>query len=66
MSAQEPVWADAYGPGVQLHLDYGDATVLDLLERSVERYADRSPPTSWAPPRPTASSTGRYAGRQVA
>jgi long-chain acyl-CoA synthetase len=41
MSAQEPVWADAYGPGVQLHLDYGDATVLDLLERSVERYADR-------------------------
>ncbi|WP_114422188.1 long-chain-fatty-acid--CoA ligase [Nocardioides houyundeii] len=41
MSAQEPAWADSYGPGVPLHLDYGDTTVLDLLERSVERHADR-------------------------
>ncbi|MCD4524985.1 long-chain-fatty-acid--CoA ligase [Nocardioides sp. cx-173] len=41
MPAQEPVWADAYGPGVPLHLEYGDTTVWDLWERSVQAYADR-------------------------
>lgn len=41
MPALEPVWADAYGPDVPLHLDYGDTTVLDLWERSVEHYPDR-------------------------
>ncbi len=37
----KPRWADAYGPGVPLHLDYGDTTVLDLLEGSVARFGDR-------------------------
>lgn len=41
MPAQEPVWADAYGPGVPLHLDYGETTVLDLWEHSVQQYPDR-------------------------
>ncbi|MCD6638872.1 MAG: long-chain-fatty-acid--CoA ligase [Nocardioides sp.] len=38
---QEPVWADAYAPGVPLHLDYGETTVLDLWERSVRHHPDR-------------------------
>lgn len=41
MSAQEPLWADSYAPGVPLHLDYGDTTVLDLWERSTQQYPDR-------------------------
>ena len=41
MPAQPPLWADSYEPGVPLHLDYGDTTVLDLWERSAQRYPDR-------------------------
>ncbi|MET1039102.1 MAG: long-chain-fatty-acid--CoA ligase [Aeromicrobium sp.] len=41
MPAVEPVWADVYGPGVPLHLDYGDTTVLDLWERSAREHPDR-------------------------
>ena len=41
MPAQAPLWADSYAPGVPLHLDYGDTTVLDLWEHSVQRYPDR-------------------------
>ena len=41
MPAPDPPWADSYAPGVALHLDYGDTTVLDLWERSVQRYPDR-------------------------
>jgi long-chain acyl-CoA synthetase len=39
--AVEPVWADVYGPGVPLHLEYGDTTVLDLWERSAREHPDR-------------------------
>ena len=39
--APDPPWADSYAPGVPLHLDYSDTTVLDLWERSVQRYPDR-------------------------
>lgn len=41
MTAQQPLWADAYAPGVPLHLDYGTLTALDLWERSVQSYPDR-------------------------
>ncbi|WP_122817435.1 long-chain-fatty-acid--CoA ligase [Nocardioides pantholopis] len=41
MSAQVPVWADAYEPGVPAHLEYGDTTVLDLWEDSARRFPDR-------------------------
>ena len=41
MSAREPLWADSYAPGVPLHLDYGDTTVLDLWERSAQHHPDR-------------------------
>ena len=41
MPAQEPLWADSYAPGVPLHLDYGDTTVLDLWEHSTRQYPDR-------------------------
>lgn len=41
MPAVEPVWADVYGPGVPLHLEYGDTTVLDLWERSAREHPDR-------------------------
>lgn len=41
MPALDPVWADAYAPGVPLHLDYGDTTVLDLWERTAQQYPDR-------------------------
>ncbi|MET1061998.1 MAG: long-chain-fatty-acid--CoA ligase [Aeromicrobium sp.] len=37
----QPAWADAYAPGVPLHLDYGQTTVLDLWERSVAAHPDR-------------------------
>jgi long-chain acyl-CoA synthetase len=37
----QPPWADAYGPGVPLHLDYGDRTVLDLWEDSAARFPGR-------------------------
>jgi long-chain acyl-CoA synthetase len=39
--AQQPPWADSYAPGVPLHLDYGDTTVLDLWEGAVRRHPDR-------------------------
>ncbi len=41
MPPVEPVWAGAYAPGVPLHLEYGDTTVLDLWERTVERHGER-------------------------
>ena len=41
MSAREPLWADSYAPGVPLHLDYGDTTVLDLWERSAQHHPGR-------------------------
>ena len=41
MPAHRPPWADSYAPGVPLHLDYGDTTALDLLERSAEDHPDR-------------------------
>lgn len=41
MSAQPPPWAASYAPGVPLHLDYGDTTVLDLWEATARHHADR-------------------------
>ena len=41
MPAQPPLWADSYAPGVPLHLDYGDTTVLDLWEDAARNYPDR-------------------------
>lgn len=41
MPAYEPLWADSYGPGVPLHLDYGATTVLDLWERAAQDHPDR-------------------------
>ena len=29
MTAPQPPWAIAYGPGVPLHLDYDDSTLVD-------------------------------------
>ncbi|MEO7236694.1 MAG: long-chain-fatty-acid--CoA ligase [Lapillicoccus sp.] len=40
MPAQQPAWADAYQAGVPLHLDYGDTTVLDLWDRTVQAYPE--------------------------
>ncbi len=37
----EPIWLSSYGPGVPHHLEYGDTTVLDQFERSVERHGSR-------------------------
>ena len=39
--AQQPPWADSYAPGVPLHLDYGDTTVLDLWDDAVRHHGDR-------------------------
>ncbi|KRE96264.1 long-chain fatty acid--CoA ligase [Nocardioides sp. Soil774] len=41
MTAPEPLWADSYAPGVPLHLDYGDRTVLDLWESAAQTCPDR-------------------------
>ena len=41
MTAPEPLWADSYAPGVPLHLDYGDGTVLDLWESAARTHPDR-------------------------
>ena len=41
MTAPQPPWATAYGPGVPLHLDYDDSTLVDRLERSVRVQPDR-------------------------
>ena len=35
MSDPQPPWAASYPPGVPLHLEYGDTTVLDLWEDAV-------------------------------
>ena len=40
MTADSPAWAESYGPGVPLRLDYPDATVLDLFEQSVADHPD--------------------------
>lgn len=42
MPAQQPPWAGSYAPGVPLHLDYGDTTVLDLWEGSAQKYPDHA------------------------
>ena len=34
--AQQPPWADSYAPGVPLHLDYGDTTVLDSYDNGTQ------------------------------
>ena len=31
----QPVWASSYGPGVPLHLDYGNETLVEQFERAV-------------------------------
>jgi long-chain acyl-CoA synthetase len=41
MNAPQPPWATAYGPGVPLHLDYDDSTLVERFERSAARYPDR-------------------------
>ena len=41
MPVQPPLWADSYAPGVPLHLDYGDTTVLDLWESTARRHPGR-------------------------
>ncbi|NHC23174.1 AMP-binding protein [Nocardioides sp. IC4_145] len=41
MSTDAPPWAGSYAPGVPLHLDYPDHSLVDQLERAVERHADR-------------------------
>jgi long-chain acyl-CoA synthetase len=41
MPDQQPPWAGSYAPGVPLHLDYGDTTVLDLWEGAVRRHPTR-------------------------
>lgn len=41
MSDPQPPWAASYPPGVPLHLEYGDTTVLDLWEDAVRLHADR-------------------------
>lgn len=41
MSAAQPPWATAYGPGVPLHLEHDDSTLVDRLERSARNHPDR-------------------------
>ncbi|WP_174232947.1 long-chain-fatty-acid--CoA ligase [Aeromicrobium sp. A1-2] len=41
MSAQPPIWAESYAPGVPLSLVYGDTTVLDLFEGAARDHAGR-------------------------
>lgn len=41
MSAESPLWAESYAPGVPLTLDYGERTVLDLFETSAREHSDR-------------------------
>ncbi|WP_194291476.1 long-chain-fatty-acid--CoA ligase [Cumulibacter manganitolerans] len=41
MSAQVPVWAASYAPGVPLSLEYGDTTVIDLVESAVREHPGR-------------------------
>ena len=41
MSAAQPPWASAYGPGVPLHLEHDDSTLVDRLDRSARHHPDR-------------------------
>lgn len=41
MSTAQPPWAAAYGPGVPLHLEHDDSTLVDRLERSARLHPDR-------------------------
>ena len=41
MNAPHPLWAAAYGPGVPLHLEHGDSTLVDRFERSARNWPDR-------------------------
>jgi long-chain acyl-CoA synthetase len=41
MSAPEPCWAAAYGPGVPLHLEAGDATLVDRFDRTAAEHPQR-------------------------
>lgn len=41
MTADDPRWSASYGPGVPLHLTYGDTTLVDHLEATVARWPDR-------------------------
>ncbi len=41
MSAAQPPWATAYAPGVPLHLEHDDTTLVDRLERSARQHPDR-------------------------
>lgn len=38
----QPIWAASYGPGVPLHIDYGDDTLVDQFERTACRFPDRT------------------------
>ncbi|GAB6903116.1 long-chain-fatty-acid--CoA ligase [Kineosporia succinea] len=37
----ESIWAGSYGPGVRLHLEYGDETLVDQFEATAARFGDR-------------------------
>jgi long-chain acyl-CoA synthetase len=41
MSSTQPPWATAYAPGVPLHLEYDDSTLVDRFERSAAAHPDR-------------------------
>jgi long-chain acyl-CoA synthetase len=41
MSAAEPFWLGAYGPGVPGHLEYGNTTLVDQFDTTVARHGDR-------------------------
>ena len=41
MSTPEPCWAAAYGPGVPLHLEAGDTTLVDRFERTASAHPQR-------------------------
>lgn len=40
MTTDAPPWAGSYAPGVPLHLDYPDRSLVDQLGSTVERYGD--------------------------
>ena len=42
MSIPDPVWAASYGPGVPLHLEHGDTTLIDQLDTTLSRWPDRT------------------------
>lgn len=37
----EPIWLQSYGAAVPAHLEYGDTTLIDNLDRAVARNGDR-------------------------